>query len=222
MIDHQHTARGRAELFNQTPAFKRFVAHGAELRTYNEVLQGIWFLGNNYRGRSGLYGEFPPGFLLRVFAMFPDVNRVLHLFAGSLTAKAAAETYRKLHHRRTKQITMDSARVIGVAHPTISGKLPGALDVWHYGGGENFDLCIADPPYSLEDAKHYGYDKLVSRRATLQALHQVMCPGAWVAWLDTQWPMHNKTQWLTVGRIAVVRSTNHRVRLLTLFRKVGK
>jgi hypothetical protein len=35
------------------------------------------------------------------------------------------------------------------------------------------------------------------------------------------WPMHRKDEWRTVGRIMLVRSTNHRVRCVTIFERVS-
>ena len=52
-------------------------------------LSGIWILGNDYRSTSGFYGSYPPNYLKRVRALFPDYAprwRVLHLFAGSVPA----------------------------------------------------------------------------------------------------------------------------------------
>lgn len=39
--------------------------------------------------------------------------------------------------------------------------------------------------------------------------------------IDCVWPMHTKDQWVTVGRVLVQRSTNHRVRVLSLFERVA-
>ena len=82
-----------------------------------------------------------------------------------------------------------------------------------------FPLVIADPPYSAEDAKRYG-TPMVNRVKALDALAAVVPVGGHLVWLDTAWPMHSKQQWLTVGLIAIVRSTNHRVRLLSVFERV--
>lgn len=48
-------------------------------------LSAVWLLGNAYKG-SGYYGAYPPSYLRRVAALFPDVapERWLHLFSGSL------------------------------------------------------------------------------------------------------------------------------------------
>lgn len=81
-------------------------------------------------------------------------------------------------------------------------------------------LILADPPYSAADAEKYG-TVMVNRGRVFRTLAQVTDPGAFVVWLDTTWPMHRKAEWRTVGRITLVRSTNHRVRLVSIFERVG-
>lgn len=172
----------------------------------HEVLYAIWVLGADYRNRATLYGTYPPGFLARVMALFPDAtgrraSGVLHAFSGALSAGAywRLDLVRRTRSRR--------------------GFLQGSVyDAPHLFRRQSFRLVIADPPYSPEDAKRYGTAS-VDRRRALAALAEVAAPGAHLAWLDTTWPMHSKRQWVTVGRILVQRSTNHRVRVLSLFER---
>lgn len=35
--------------------------------------------------------------------------------------------------------------------------------------------------------------------------------------IDQVWPMHRKAEWKTWGTIGLVRSTNHRMRLVSMF-----
>jgi hypothetical protein len=79
-------------------------------------------------------------------------------------------------------------------------------------------LVVADPPYSATDAAKYDTPMIVRGRA-LRAIAQVVKPRGFVAWLDTAWPMHSKDEFRTAARIFVQRSTNHRVRTLTLFER---
>ena len=62
---------------------------------------------------------------------------------------------------------------------------------------------------------------MIVRGKVTRALAEVVRPGGHLAWLDVCWPMHNKTQWVTVGRIFIQRSTNHRVRVLSIFEMVA-
>jgi len=75
-------------------------------------------------------------------------------------------------------------------------------------------VCMA-----LQQAERYG-TPMVNRRLVFNAVAHVTPPGAHLVWLDTVWPMHSKKQWITVARIAIVRSTNHRIRMTTIFQRV--
>ena len=41
-------------------------------------------MGNDYRVKTGYYGRYPPGYLRRIRALFPDKRNVLHLFSGKV------------------------------------------------------------------------------------------------------------------------------------------
>ena len=82
---------------------------------------------------------------------------------------------------------------------------------------EIYDLVICDPPYSVEDAEHYK-TSMISRNRVMKAL-QRLPEGAHVAWLDQVLPMYSKDIWEVEAYIGVVKSTNHRFRVLTVFRR---
>ena len=82
-----------------------------------------------------------------------------------------------------------------------------------------FKLIIADPPYTPEDAKKYGY-KMPNRKKVLSECYKVVCPGGYLVWLDTRVPMWRKKEWKMVGTIGIVRSSNHRVRMVFIFKRV--
>src|SRR5690606_25593272 len=83
-----------------------------------------------------------------------------------------------------------------------------------------FDLVLADPPYSDEHAKRYGTPMVDRLRAT-RSLARVTRRGGFLAWLDERWPMHRKTEWITVGRIFLETSTNRRVRKVSIFERAA-
>jgi len=56
---------------------------------------------------------------------------------------------------------------------------------------ENYDLILADPPYSAEDADHYG-TPLVNRNKVVETPSERMARGAHLAWLDQSQPMYAK------------------------------
>lgn len=171
-----------------------------------EVLYGVWVIGQDYRNRSPLYGAYPHGYLPRVLALFPDAgDNVLHAFSGSLPpgpySRLDLVDYCGVPDLRFHQASVYDA-------PTV------------FAERAKFKLVLADPPYSAEDAKRYG-TKAVDKRRAVAALAEVTEIGGHLVWLDTVWPMHTKRQWVTVGRILLQRSTNHRVRLISIFERVS-
>lgn len=171
-----------------------------------DVLYGVWVIGNDYRNKSALYGAYPAGYLERVAALFPDAgDDVLHAFSGSLPPGPYSR--------------LDLIDRCGVADLRFhQGDVCAAPTI--FAGRAPFALVIADPPYSVADAVHYE-TPMVDRRRAMAALAQVTAPGRYLVWLDTVWPMHKKTDWLTVGRILIQRSTNHRARVCSIFERVA-
>jgi hypothetical protein len=160
---------------------------------------GVWFLGNDYRAKASFYGEFPPNFLRRTGALFPDKERVLHLFSGMVDLKA---------------MPGDTCDINPEFHPTF------VADAHDLSGVplEDYDLIICDPPYSESDAMHYG-TPMIDRNRVMRALCRVR-PGTHIVWLDQVFPMYRKVDFALEAAIAVVRSTNHRVRMAFIFRKL--
>ncbi len=181
-----------------------------------DVLYAIWVLGNDYRNKTRYYGAYPPGYVNRVMALFPDVEAetqrkqngdaaewpVLHAFSGQLPPGP----YLRCDLRQPADYGCSISDL-----PNEMAKR----------GRPPFQLVLADPPYSAADAAQYE-TPMVDRRRAMQALAHVVMPGGFLAWLGTCWPMHRKVEWLTVGRIPIIRSTNHRVRLLTIFQRVAE
>lgn len=170
-----------------------------------DVLYGVWVIGNDYRNKTQFYGSYPPAFLDRVLALFPDVAlnaagghlTTLHVFSGSLPEG---------EYMRCDSVQPAELACSVYDLPTVQ---PGL-----------FELVIADPPYSAVDSLKYG-TPMIDRRRAMAALAQVTVPGGYLCWLDCCWPMHSKKDWLTVGRILVQRSTNHRARVLSIFERVA-
>jgi hypothetical protein len=184
-------------------AFPRF----PPLLVTDRWLYGVWLLGNQYRNPSHYYGAFPPSLLPRVWALFPEIaGRVLHVCSGSLTAPATAQPGRQV-------VRLDCQRSPAV-QPSVQGDATGLP----FQDG-TFELLIADPPYGAAQAVHYGVP-MPSRRRMVQEAWRVTQPGGCLVWLDTTLPMYRKAQWHLFGTIAIVRSTNHVVRLLSLFERV--
>lgn len=84
-------------------AFADFVPFGAgfirakDSKTGEERLFATWSGGWDYQNQSRMYGAYPKSYLERVFSMFPDARRVLHLFSGSLTAEQVGAAWATVH-----------------------------------------------------------------------------------------------------------------------------
>lgn len=163
-------------------------------------IEGMWIMGNNYTTKSTLYGAYPYGYLQRILAMFPEHEtlRILHLCSGSVS--------------KGNWVTVDinetrSPDIVADAH-----QLPFKHGV--------FDLCLIDTPYSVEDCDHYG-TPMVRRNTIMTQLHPVMASGGWVIFLDQVLPQYSKEVWHLGILIGMVKSTNHRFRVVTGFQRRG-
>lgn len=166
----------------------------------SQTILGVWRMGNDYRVKSGYYGGYPAGYLKRIKALFPDKPRALHLFAG----RVDLETF----PGSTVDCDID-------LDPDFVDDAETLTDT----PVADFDLVLADPPYSVEDAVHYG-SPMVNRNKVMKALTQLK-PGAHVVWLDQVRPMYSKKDWSVVADIGMVKSTNHRYRVVTIFERTG-
>lgn len=164
-----------------------------------EWLLGQWNMGNDYKG-SGYYGSYPPGYLKRIAVLFPNPGRVLHLFSGSPLPGRYVRVDRRVDV--TLAVTPD-VQADATALPFRQA---------------TFDLILADPPYSGEDAVRYG-TCMVNRRRVFTECVSVLAPGGHLVWLDMVHPMYRNADLRLWGEIGVTRSTNHRYRIVTLFER---
>ena len=186
---------------------------------------GTWAIGACYKNPNPLYGAYPHGYLERVHSMFPDTCSILHVFSGGLTkdaAEMAAAKGEAMAHELPLEVTgpfdielVDLHGPEQGRHPTWQGDLHAMPAEWN----GRFDLVLADPPYSAADAEKYG-TPMVNRGQVLRTLRRVTKKGGNLVWLDVVWPMHRKEDWHTWAQIGLVRSTNHRVRLVSMFEAV--
>lgn len=160
---------------------------------------GMWFLGNDYRVRSTYYGGYPATYLQRIKALFPEKKRVLHLFAGKVDLTILpGDTVELNPHLGATYV--DDAQTL--AHVPLS----------------EYDLILCDPPYSVEDAEHYQ-TTMISRNKVFKQFDRLK-RDTHVVWLDQVCPMWRKDKLDLEAVIGVIRSTNHRFRVVTIFRKL--
>jgi hypothetical protein len=166
-------------------------------------LQGIWILGNNYRNKTDYYGTFPPNFLRRIGTLFPEIYSCnsLFIFSGALTNEDVGDALRcDINNEFSPDINCDVLLLKASQFVPL------------------LEIIVADPPYSVEDAEHYG-TPLVNRNAVMGKCYDLLQPGGLVLWLDQVLPMYSKQHFRIVGIIGIVRSTNHRFRCLVIFQK---
>lgn len=162
---------------------------------------GTWIMGNNYRATSDVYGSYPHGYLKRVKALFPDKASALHLFSGLVDRTAWPG---------------DTLDIRPEVNPTYVCDAQQSL---HGVPLDSYDIVLADPPYSVEDAERYR-TTMIKRNRIMRRLAECCKPGTHVVWLDQVLPMYRKTEWSVVGVIGMVRSTNHRFRVITIFERL--
>lgn len=162
---------------------------------------GTWIMGNDYRVKSSLYGGYPAGYLKRVKSLFPDKKNVLHLFSGKVDLAMFPGKTVDINAELAPDYVDDAQKLTQVPL-------------------EAFDLVLADPPYSVEDCDHYQ-TTMIKRNTVMKALGERLQPGAHVVWLDQVLPMYRKDQFAIEALIGMCKSTNHRFRLVSIFRKHG-
>ncbi len=203
----------------------------------NPMVTGAWMIGACYKNPNKLYGAYPHGYLKRVHAMFPDARRILHVFSGGLTLRNAIEVagwdamvkvFDGIEESTGMAPTCMVSGKAGVLMELVDmhGSKQGRFPTWQ---GDvlslpedwegRFDLILADPPYTAADAAVYDCPP-PNRGKIMRALRRVATRGGNLVWLDQVWPMHRKIDWKTWGTIGLVRSTNHRVRLVSMFEAV--
>ncbi len=160
---------------------------------------GTWIMGNDYRVKSEYYGGYPAGYLRRIKALFPDKQRVLHLFSGRVDKSVMPGDTVDLNPDLAPDYVDDAQTLERVPL-------------------ESYDLVLADPPYSVEDCERYQ-TTMVKRNKVMSALGARLTPGCHVVWLDQVLPMYRKDQFCLDAVIGMVKSTNHRFRVVTVFKR---
>lgn len=196
MIDWSISLKQRADYYAQ-----RFPDWPAP-RADDRWIDGVWVLGNNYKG-APMYGTYPPNYLARALSLFPEATSVLHLFSGTMVRPLGWPPV---------WVSMDLRRT-----PPVSPLVQGDATRAPFAPG-SFDLVVADPPYSAEDATRYG-TPMVDRAKVFRDAYRYVQPGGVMIWLDCSHPMRRKDQWHFFGVFGIVRSTNHRYRAATFYRR---
>ncbi|MGH2638403.1 MAG: class I SAM-dependent methyltransferase [Rhabdochlamydiaceae bacterium] len=159
-------------------------------------IYGVWYCGTSFK-KATYYGQYPPNFLKKVKALFPDKKDVLHVCSGTVK----------------EDITIDLKRELS---PTI------CTDAQNLPLRENsFDLVIHDPPYSKKDADVYYGVPYVSVPKVMKQTLRILRVGGFFCVLDVRYPSyHRKEGWRLIGLIAIVTGFSKVTRMLSIFQKV--
>jgi hypothetical protein len=162
--------------------------------------QATWFLGQDYKNATTYYGAYPPMYWKRIQTFVQPEDTVVHLFSGSLPPGPYVRV--DMDETLTPDIVCRSEEVDRHIAPN------------------SVDIVFADPPYSQADS-NLGYKgNYPNKKKTLSAVSRILKPGGLVFWLDTCLPMFRKTELTLVGVITILISTNHRVRLVSVFQRL--
>lgn len=187
------TPQDRIDAYCASTGFPRSIFLGEDGR-----IVGTWIMGNAYGVKSGYYGGYPAGYLKRVKALFPDKANALHVFSGKVDQSAWPG---------------DTVDLNADVEPTFIDDAQSLTSV----DLSPYDIILADPPYSVEDAEHYR-PTMVKRNKVMSALAKCKS-GTHVVWLDQVLPMYRKDTWNITAVIGMVKSTNHRFRVITIFER---
>ena len=175
----------------------------------NKWLYGFWVIGNMYKAPNDYYGEYPPSYIERVMSLFPLYTKILHLFSGAVSPDKYPGTTLDINPNLNPDICANAE------------KLSNAL------GDRRFDLIMADPPYTVKDAREYGRympedirregTKMPNKLKVTSECRKVISDNGVLVWLDTRKPMYRKIHWRYTGLIAVDCGTNRAVRGAWIF-----
>jgi hypothetical protein len=179
--------------------YEQVMRQPAYMWTQGRWAMGVWFLGNQHRKKNDYHGGYQGNYLKRIAALFPDKVSVLHAFSGMIDLRT---------------LPGDTVDIRAELHPTYVDDCQTLLKV----PLARYDLAVADPPYTAEDANYYG-TPMVQRNRVMAAFKRLPA-GAHVVWLDQMYPMFSSEAFQLEAVINVIGSTNNRVRDVFIWRRL--
>lgn len=159
---------------------------------------GWFFIGNYYKRENPYYGAYPPSYLKRIRALFPNRKPLLHLFGGMVTPSE-------------DEYTVDINKEL---NPSVCCD---ATSIGNHFPKNKFDIICADPPYSKADAEKYGF-KYPNKKMVIRECRKVIKEDGILVWLDTSVPIFRKAEWGLVGMIGLFTGTNRVLRSISIFK----
>lgn len=131
---------------------------------------GVWYTGKGFV-KNKLHGQYPPTFLKRALALWPDVEEswVLHACAGTVQ----------------HGIRVDLS-------PTFAPSAVANVECLPFGAA-SFDLILYDPPYDVKNAEIYGVaPKPPQWGRTMREFLRVLTNGGHLGILHWYYPSYSK------------------------------
>ena len=162
---------------------------------------GVWYTGKGFT-KNKLHGQYPPTFLKRVLALWPDVpeRRCLHVCSGTVQ----------------HGVRVDLSRAFGPSVLASAEALP-------FTDG-SFSLVLYDPPYDRKNAAIYGVAPKPPRWThAMREMTRVLRPGGHLGILHWYYPSYSRKQLgiRLVGLIAVCVGFCSMTRIFSIFEKQG-
>jgi hypothetical protein len=161
----------------------------------NGYILGTWFCG---RPTEQYYGAFPKSFWPRAKQILQNGGTMLHWFSGTVGKEVGI-------------ITVDGNSKVDADYYVEGTKLPFP--------DNHFKSAFADPPYSVKDAKRYGF-KYPPARTVLRELSRVTEPGGMIGLLHEFLPVVKGSGCKLIGCIGILNGPQKRIRALYLFEKL--
>lgn len=158
---------------------------------------GVWYCGTSW-DRVRLHGQYPPTFLKRALALFPDAKDILHCPSGTVLGPGV-----------TVDLMVDDVRKPQIVASADSLPFPDG----------SFDLYLSDPPYTPEDSRKYGCKPYPLGKAMKEA-RRVLRVGGHLGMLHTYYPSYRRKDWKLVGLVAVVTGFQRATRMFSIFEKL--
>jgi 16S rRNA G966 N2-methylase RsmD len=167
---------------------------------------GYWMIGNYFKNKTDYYGAYPHSYRERVMSMFPDIpnSKILDLFSGSLVVNN--DTFETdLEESLFKKTGIET---------TYRGNAEKLSEIVN----KQYLLILADPPYTEEDANHYGVP-MINRNKVVSECYKVLLKDGFLVWLDRVLPQISSEKLKLVATIGLSRSSNQGVRTVFIFHK---